>query len=79
MEYRIYFIALHLSPCQVVDERAHVRHTQDGNAFCALINKHRPDLLDYDALEGADARTKYVMARLLAVGFKRPRPVLVGR
>ena len=35
---------------------------QNGLAFCALIHKHRPDLLDYHALSPANARDNLELA-----------------
>jgi actinin alpha len=35
---------------------------QNGLAFCALIHKHRPDLLDYDSLNPANARENLELA-----------------
>jgi actinin alpha len=35
---------------------------QDGLAFCALIHKHRPDLLDFDSLDPSKARDNLKLA-----------------
>lgn len=35
---------------------------QDGLAFCALIHKHRPDLLDFDSLDPNNARENLQLA-----------------
>eukprot|EP01119_Soliformovum_irregulare_P006735 TRINITY_DN19167_c0_g1_i1.p1 TRINITY_DN19167_c0_g1~~TRINITY_DN19167_c0_g1_i1.p1 ORF type:complete len:1535 (+),score=670.97 TRINITY_DN19167_c0_g1_i1:168-4772(+) len=35
---------------------------QDGMAFCAIIHKHRPDLIDYDSLDKNNARQNLQLA-----------------
>lgn len=39
---------------------------KDGLAFCALIHKHRPDLLDYDSLKKGDTLTNMTLAMKIA-------------
>lgn len=39
---------------------------KDGLAFCALIHKHRPDLIDYDSLSKATPRENLVLAMKVA-------------
>jgi hypothetical protein len=45
-----------------VDVRDFSTSWNDGLAFCALLDIHRPDLIDYDALDKADHRTNMQLA-----------------
>ena len=39
---------------------------KDGLAFCALIHKHHPDLIDYDSLKKGDTMTNVSLAMKVA-------------
>lgn len=43
------------APYREVDVKDFTYSWQSGLAFCALIHRHRPDLLDYDSLDKSDA------------------------
>jgi len=45
-----------------VDVRDFSQSWNDGLAFCALLDIHRPDLIDYDALDKSDRRGNMQMA-----------------
>lgn len=45
-----------------VDVRDFAASWNDGLAFCALLDIHRPDLIDYDALDKSDHRGNMQMA-----------------
>ncbi|KAF0543798.1 actinin-like protein [Gigaspora margarita] len=50
------------APYAEVDVRDFTYSWQDGLAFCALIHRHRPDLLDYDSLNKTDRHTNTALA-----------------
>ena len=45
------------------------RAWKDGLAFCAIIHKHRPDVIDYEALSADNAADNLAMAFQLAEDF----------
>ncbi|CAD6582316.1 MAG: hypothetical protein CYPHOPRED_001893 [Cyphobasidiales sp. Tagirdzhanova-0007] len=53
-------------PYQEVAVHDFSRSWKDGLAFCALIHRHRPDLLDWDALDKTDARSNTRLAFTIA-------------
>ncbi|SAM05114.1 hypothetical protein [Absidia glauca] len=50
------------APYHEVDVRDFTYSWTDGLAFCALIHRHRPDLLDYDALDKTDRHGNTALA-----------------
>ncbi|KAJ2595824.1 alpha-actinin [Coemansia sp. RSA 1722] len=50
------------APYKEVDVQNFSYSWQDGLAFCALIHRHRPDLLDFHALDKRDARGNMALA-----------------
>ncbi|KAL1923793.1 uncharacterized protein VTP21DRAFT_8773 [Calcarisporiella thermophila] len=50
------------APYKEVDVRDFTYSWSDGLAFCALIHRHRPDLLDYDALDKSDRHGNTALA-----------------
>ncbi|KAG0171954.1 hypothetical protein DFQ28_010581 [Apophysomyces sp. BC1034] len=50
------------APYEEVDVRDFTYSWTDGLAFCALIHRHRPDLLDYDKLDFSDRHGNTALA-----------------
>ncbi|KAI8328265.1 calponin homology domain-containing protein [Chlamydoabsidia padenii] len=50
------------APYHEVDVRDFTYSWTDGLAFCALIHRHRPDLLDYDSLDKTDRHGNTTLA-----------------
>ncbi|SAM03934.1 hypothetical protein [Absidia glauca] len=50
------------APYREVDVRDFTYSWTDGLAFCALIHRHRPDLLDFDALDKTDRHGNTALA-----------------
>ena len=48
-------------------------HWKNGLAFCALIHKHQPHLIDYDSLDKNDAAKNLELAFSVAEGLGIPR------
>ncbi|GAA5985599.1 hypothetical protein JCM10908_007035 [Rhodotorula pacifica] len=55
------------APYDEVDVKDFAKSWQDGLAFCALIHRHRPDLLDYDALSKSPASAAENLAKAFSV------------
>ncbi|GAA6026519.1 hypothetical protein JCM8202_002814 [Rhodotorula sphaerocarpa] len=55
------------APYAEVDVKDFTRSWQDGLAFCALIHRHRPDLLDYDALSKLPSSASVNLAKAFSI------------
>lgn len=50
------------TPYSDVDVQNFKQSFSDGLAFCALIHRHRPELIDYDSLDKSDRRGNTALA-----------------